>query len=308
MFGLSKGRGSVTKPHMFLYGNCQMNRLMQGLKMQPEVQRLFQVKRVPSFDAVAEDDESDHAAMVQAFRDEAKNTRIFICQAEVWDKNFKKFADLLPDDCVKIPIFSVALSSLWPYYFKDMPIRQIKVPGARGHSFPYGDTFLIRRVKQGVPTEDIVTEYMGLDINAEMPLSETHRANLDMLRKKEERSVIRVVDYIEDHFQDDRVFWTLNHATNALFRVVVGQLLAAMELPDLPPPAAGTFASSIGFGSLIHHPVHPAVIEHFKLKYLSPDSLYHHHGEEITFREWVYRYVETARIAYAAPAAAAAMT
>lgn len=288
----------MSKPFLFLYGNCQMNRLNGGLIRQPEVTRLFEVRRVPNFNAFGEDADPQHMRQVAEFEREAANTRVIIYQAEAWDKNSDLIMGRLPADCVRIPIFSVALSTLWPFYFKDMAIRKVKWPGHAGDYFPHGDSYLTRQVKSGAEPEDIVRNYLALDVNAMTPLDEWRATNIANLRKKEETTAVRIADHIEAEFASRRSFWTINHATNGIFRLMVGQLLEALGLPDLDGPAGEQFSGQIGFGDMLHQPVHPSIIEHYGLSWLRPDNVYKHWDDELTFEELVRRYVAMSRQAH----------
>jgi hypothetical protein len=296
----------MPKPFLFLYGNCQMNRLAQGFALQPEVDRLFRVRKVQNFNLSGEDADPRHVEQAAEFEREAANIGVIIYQAEVWDKNAAHIMSRLPADCVKIPVFSVALSTLWPFYFKDMPIRKVKWPGYDGNYFPYGDTYLTRQVKAGAEPEDIVRGYMALDVNAATPLDDWRAGNLANLRKKEETSAVRISDLLDERFETVRCFWTINHAANEVFRLMVDQLLDVLGLARLDPRVGDEFGGHVGFGNLLHQRVHPRIIEHYGLGYLGPETLYKHWNDALTFEEWTRRYVALSRQAHGLVQGAAA--
>lgn len=295
----------MTKSLLFLYGNCQMNRYAQGFARHPEVQRLFDVRKVPSFKALGEDARPSHQALIDDFRRNASDCGVFIYQAETWDKNASQITDLLPADCVRIPIISIALSTAWPFYFKDLAIRKGRSADAPDY-FPYGDTFITRRVKAGASLDEVVREYVTLDVNSALPLDEWKASNLAMLRKKEETSAIRISPYIEEKFETEMCFWAPNHPTNQVMRQALSQVLDALGLDDLDAKAAKDYASQIGLGNMPHHPVHPSIIDHFGLTYVDRKSTYEHHGEQLNFESWARLYAATAIETYRGSTAAVA--
>jgi hypothetical protein len=288
----------MPKPFIFLYGNCQVTHLARGLAMQPEVRRRFRVRRVQSFDIFGENADPRSVRQMAEFEREAHNAAVIVHQAEAWDRNADHVMSRLPSGCIRIPIFSVALPTLWPFYFKDLAVRKVKWPGFEGHYFPYGDSWLTRQVKAGAEPEDIVRDYLALDVNATTPLDAWRAVNIANLRKKEETAVIRVADYIEAGFESRRSFWAINHPANGVIRVMVGQLLEALGLPDLDPAAGEEFAAQSGFGDMLHQPVHPSVIEHYGLSWIRKGSVYRHWNDSLCFEDLVRRYVEMSRRAH----------
>lgn len=283
----------MTRSLLFLYGNCQMGRFAQGFGRHPDAPRLFDVRKVPSFSAFGEDAKPSHKALIQDFENNASDCRVFIYQSEAWDKNSALITDLLPADCIRIPIISLALSTAWPFYFKDMAIRKGRSETAADY-FPYGDTFITRRVKAGASLDEVVREYTTLDVNSVLSLDEWKASNLAMLRKREESSSIRISSYIEETFEAKRCFWAPNHPTNSLVRHAFGQVLEVLGLDDLDAKAGDDFASHIGLGALPQLPVHPSIIEHFGLTYIDNNSLYTHQEQSMDFESWVRLYTATA--------------
>lgn len=284
----------MTEPFLFLYGNCQMGRIAEGLRMQPGVSRMFNVRRVQNFKDFDDEVSDAHRKRIDEFEREAGNCKVFIYQAEAWDKNSRVITEKLPADCIRVPLFSISLPTFWPFYFKDAAIRKGRTGGISPDYFPCGDSFLTRRIKAGAAFEDIVQEYLALDVNCVVPLDAWRDANLANLRQKEQGSVMRISDYVDERFATERCFWVLNHPTNSVIRVVVDQVLEALELNVMDKETGDEFAAKPGLGSIIDHPVHPSIIEHFGLTYLGPDHRYKHYEQSLSFEAWTRLYVTTA--------------
>lgn len=292
----------MAKPFVFIYGNCQMERIEQGLALSPELTEKFQLYMVPNFKNFGDQSGAETTRRVEFFAKQAKNCRIFLYQNEFWDKNSHIIMNILPEGCIKVPMFSISLSSLWPFYFKDLAIRAVKTP-AGVELFPYGDSFIAKAVKAGEEAGSILERYLALDVDDVLPLADWHKSNLDILRAKEERAVISVAKLIEEQFTDVRFHWTPNHPTNTIFRPIVDQLLRHLGYPELVGEDARQFGIGMGFGKQLHHPIHPSVIKALGLNYLEVEGTYKHHDDMLTFAQWAKLYIETAREVYGMAAA-----
>lgn len=285
----------MAKNILYAYGNCQVGTVLAGLSSHPDFNKRFEVRQLSSFVPFGQDEIVETAR--QEFLKDSKNVKVFLYQLDRWDAGAEALAALLPDDCLRLPIFSLSLSTLWPFYFKDVPLLRKSVERPAG-LFPYGDSVLAKFARKGRLQKVAIYEYCHLDINSIVNLDEWHEAGVAALEQRESATPFRVTDFIRENFRDTCLFWTPNHPTNRLIRHLVDQILSMLDMEPLPARPAYLFDISMGLGGGFYNPIHPAVARHFDLTYVDENTPYRHYAQNITFAEWVSLYYETALAEY----------
>lgn len=285
----------MSKDILYAYGNCQVGTVLAGLSSHPDFSKRFEVRQLSSFVPFGQDDIVETAR--QEFLKDYKNVKVFLYQLDRWDAGAEALAAMLPDDCLRLPIFSLSLSTLWPFYFKDVPLLRKSVEQPAG-LFPYGDSVLAKSARKGRAQKIALYEYFHMDVNSIINLDEWHETSIAALEQRESATPFRVTNFIRDNFRDVCLFWTPNHPTNRLIRHLVDQILDMLNMGPLPARPAYLFDISMGLGGSFYNPIHPAVARHFDLTYVDENTPYRHYAQNITFADWASLYYETALAEY----------
>jgi tetratricopeptide (TPR) repeat protein len=181
---------------------------------------------------------------------------------------------------------------LWPYS-SEAHIRNQSLPWF--HDGPYGDQFgdrwLNRAIAANLPPEDVVDQYLELDIAKKINLDRLFELHIDRAHQRDARTDFALTPIIERCFREERLFLTPANLDLPLFiplaRGVYEQLGAPAREVDrvLDSLWRSVFPA-------LDLPVHPSVARHFGLKFITPETRYRvPGGERISFTEWVSRYV-----------------
>lgn len=181
---------------------------------------------------------------------------------------------------------------LWPFS-GDAHIQNEKLPhfqdGPYGREF--GDRWLNRKIKQGVPPTDIVQEYLELDVAKTARLDRMYELLIERGYQRDVRTGFAATEIIERDFRDTKLFLTPANLNLPLFnhvaRIVYGRL--GVPAPEIERVLSGLWRTPF---PLIDLPIHPAVARHFGLSYISDTTRYRAAtGELLSFAEWADRYV-----------------
>jgi Flp pilus assembly protein TadD len=180
---------------------------------------------------------------------------------------------------------------LWPYATQ-AHVRNESHPFLPGGPFPveYGDSYLNRLIDH-VPPEEAIAKYMDLDVPAHAHLDRLYEIAMEDQRQRDRVAGMDIATIVERDFRSTPLFMTRGHPTRRLFDHVATTLFSNMGIPEdeIRLAISSYFRSMLPWGEL---PVHPSVIAHYGLEYVTKDSEYRFFQEgKLTFKEYVSRYV-----------------
>lgn len=279
-------------PIIFVYGNCQAQKMTEALALSPEIAGEAELFYVNNFT----DHDRNSKAVVQQRADylkaNAHRARAVVYQTEFWDPQATSTLQALPERCRRLPIPALRNTIFWPYCFKDKISRRARPPR---RMFPYGDTQLHKAVLAGGEPSEVVAQHMATDLNTTLPFERWRDRNLDMLRQLEAQTAIRVVEWIADEFSEREFFTSPNHPVNDLLRRIVDQTLTGLGYAPLTAEAGAAFEAGPSIGEDLHLPIHPSFAEAAKVSYHPPGKAYRYEGELITYETWALDYARTVR-------------
>lgn len=212
--------------------------------------------------------------------------------------NEKTYHDLLARVPAHVPRLSLpypVFLPLWPYHsseprndlVNDRPSRFSNRPIC----FPYGDAFVQSLLRQGLGKAEIIRKYLAIDWDEAMDLDALLAKVLDIQRAKERHTDVKIIDFIEGRFREKQLFVTMNHIGNDLAIHIVDQILEKIGLEPLDPAVHRTISQLMA----PELPIHPGIIDHFNLRYVTKDHRYRLDDRQLlTFEDYLGRYIDFA--------------
>jgi hypothetical protein len=147
------------------------------------------------------------------------------------------------------------------------------------------------------PPDDVLfAEYMRLSTEKMPDLERRLRLDATRARAADDLADIKMWDWVEERFRDDKLFHTSTHLTASPFAHLMPRLLALTG--DLAPQQIVAAQRDVAFLLRGHHgqdfetvPVHPIVAERLGLTWFDPNAYYNWRGHAWTFREYILKYI-----------------
>ena len=186
----------------------------------------------------------------------------------------------------------VAAHFLWPFYNEAHP---------RNHAYWYlppgpwpaqlGDSFLNRKIAEGISAAEAAERYLNLDIVAAARLERRYELIMDAQRLRDERSGVETADFIERHFRDEPLFVSPDHPGLAMFLHLARQVYAKLGATAADLARVETMVRKTPFPA-DELPIHPGVARHFGLRFWREDARYRHlRSGRFTIEEYYRRYM-----------------
>lgn len=201
----------------------------------------------------------------------------------------------IPRGCpvVRFPPFSA--TCLWPFAGNDP--RHATDPTR----YPWPDS-----IASVLATETSASETLSDDalfekylrITTEKMPDLSRRLRLDVARWRAADAIadIHVADWVETNFREQALFHTGGHVAAAAVTFLMQQLLSHSQI--LSPNLARTAAGETAMLQRYHTgqdfecvPIHPLVAEKLDLRFYNPDAQYRWHAHNLTFRQYILRYI-----------------
>jgi Flp pilus assembly protein TadD len=182
---------------------------------------------------------------------------------------------------------------LWPFFSGQPRVGNAPLPyladGPYGQQF--GDRWLDKKIVAGVEPDDIVEEYLALDVAKAVNLDRLYDLVMERARQRDRRTGFAIAPVIENGFRDRQLFMSPANPELELFRLMAAGVYRQLGISATAVNAILDTLWRSPF-PIADHPVHPSVARHFGLEFVGPDTRYRTvSGERLTFREWVVRYV-----------------
>jgi hypothetical protein len=204
---------------------------------------------------------------------------------------YEEFLDAIPGHVSKISVPQPGFWSLWPFHCSDPRNAQADRPRNRYGtlpSFAYGDTYVQRLLKQGLPPDEVVSRYLAVDLATEIDLDNLLRGSIARLERQDRGSTVKIAAFVNDNFRSKQLFQTINHANNRLNHYMANQALEQLQCEAVPESALESVTEIIERPS----PVHPSIARHYGISYIDEDTRYPiDEVRNLTFAEYIDDYV-----------------
>ncbi len=267
-------------PKVVFFGNCQADMLSVVYKRYLDYGVRF---RTIYADAQAVTTDAAFAAKALAEAD--------IVVEQIFDRPTKVKLDNLRAGCKVIRFPSVIGGFYWPYG------SQIHFRAPKGVANPpypkqLGDRYLNRLIEKDTDPEEALRIYSDLDVAADANLDRLLELSLYQQERRDAQCGFNVASVLQRFFREEHLFLTPDHPDLRVFfelaRPVYGELgFSASAVDDaLASLVTAPFPRS-------QMPIHPRVIDHFKLKFADKATQYvFRHEGRFTFAEFVLRYMK----------------
>lgn len=182
------------------------------------------------------------------------------------------FAARLAPHVRRLAVPLLSCSVLWPYAF-DRPDEPA------GWRFPYGDRFLLQRLKAGDTPEAATAAYLAQDLATRLKLDRLLALEVQRWQQDDVRCGTALAPFMARELLRQRLFFTPDHPTDVLLLQLANQVLLRLRLqPFAEPDWAGHRHQLAG----VEVPVHPAVVRHFGLPWVQADTTWPLHGGHVS--------------------------
>lgn len=191
------------------------------------------------------------------------------------------------DICLPLPLYQ----PFWPHYKADPPAAEPgRAASVRGDAatYPFGDSYVVGKLHEGVPPAEIVSAYLNLDVASLVDLDLRAEQALAALEQDERSAEVKIAA-IAARFRESKLFVAPEFAANCLLLQIANEVLALLALPPLPEGLLAQIQPLIKS----EMPIHPSVGRFFGISYANPETRYLVDRHRLlTFAEYLRGYVE----------------
>jgi hypothetical protein len=202
------------KPTLIVYGNCQSQAVAHILRHDPALGGRFRIV---------------HAAGGGLFGDRCDppaDEDLAACMVLLEEFGPRRFAffEQLPANCRRMRFPAVDINVLWPFAVRNPYNRRDDLH--EDGPFPYGDRTISELVESGMSAEPILARYLSTWTSERADLDLLLRLDTARLIARDAVCDVSIGSFVLANFRGTRLFWTLNHPTNALLCELVERIVA----------------------------------------------------------------------------------
>jgi tetratricopeptide (TPR) repeat protein len=258
-------------------GNCQASALWQTYRDFVSPIRGDEAKYVDLFSPLSAVGRADLAAAD-------------LIVAQVITKQTIDTVNKLPTDAKRVFFPAVAAQFLWPFGCYRHPMN---TPVWHRPDGPYptqkGDGYLNRMINRKIEAHEAVRQYIDLDINAMMNLDRLFEIGIAGQKQRDSLTGYSFASLIEESFRNEYLFRTPDHPNLPLARYFAASVFERLGVGAPERERITRYAIMFPEDTT---PIHPAVISHFGLRFVTEESRYRFlHEGSFTFEEYALRYM-----------------
>jgi hypothetical protein len=207
--------------------------------------------------------------------------------------NRSAFHQRQPAGCQVVTFPPLSALCLWPFTGNDPRLADDP------NRYPWPDSVAASLANETLPDDALFEAYMRLTTERMPDLDRRRRLDLTRWKAADAIADIKAADWVDQHLTTERLFHASSHLTAAPTQYLMRELL-------LRTAAIGPQGADVAIAEtdqvLRHHegqdfecvPIHPLVAERLQLRFFNPDARYRWHGHELTFRQYILRYIRWA--------------
>jgi len=191
----------------------------------------------------------------------------------------------LPKDCRYLRVPVLWMKSLWPFHHLDPRNEAIKTKESPSGRYPFGDSLVTRLLQESTDPDVVFQRYMDTDIRQLIDLDRYHEMIMADAHATDRESDLAYAPLLEREFRVTRLFDAVNHPACALImrlRDDLAQFIlnGTAVLTDVP-----------AWIPLVQVPLHPQIVEYFKLEWIRPDDTHLYFQQPLTFTEYLRKLI-----------------
>lgn len=294
------------KGKCIVYANCQRQLIERFLKASSSFNRNFELEpSVPfNFEAIKNQYIIPDSIL--------KDTKLFIYQPIRQDKYDQQSSDSilsrLPSDCACVSFPHIQFNGYHPQYIHN-PLNRSTQDYPYG-KMPYGDSNIIKMIESGVPRKEILQDLNRVDFYSQEFLLKAVNSTLENLSSRELETDIRISNFIRANYQNQYLFYTVNHPANIIGIEIVKQILKKLNMLSFSDLArfailhqGGKLLNAVNYQTKVIRifkenfgdyqvPIYSSVIQKLGLTFVQTSSRYQlpFADRKLTFNEYLEEY------------------
>jgi len=249
-----------------IYGNCQTVIMANMLEYNREFAEQYMLLRVPQIHLYRDKEQIEQIFYLNHIMELID---LFIYQNVKEDNRFypRLGTDTLlkqvSNECRKMPIHNIYFDG----YFIQSDINGDEYWENFVHNdFPYCDRIVDTFLTEGKNVDEIIKLIEDTDLIPTCEIVKHCEISIQNLRQREKLVEIPIVDYIEENYRNERLFYSPNHPKDSVIYEYVRRILAAIGIRYTDEFSEEELNMEFGALSVCIFPVFPCVLKALGLK------------------------------------------
>ena len=269
---------SRQRTRVLIIGNCQAQTVHEALARSGEFDERLDVKY--HFVGL-------HQNLQEVGKTELESSDILLVQ-DIRDWESYPLRPYIRDGVriIKFPLLHFA--SLWPFdHYNGPGDKEAYEREWPNLTFLYHDGLLARLRKEIPDREQRLLVYRALSADGIINFARLHDFEKRRLTAMDKQFGCEIGQFILDHFQKRRLFYTTNHPNGQILGMLMQYLLRELEMDRGYRPS-----STLDHLRRLQVPVHPKVAQALGVTWATESTKYLYGGEQITWETYVRRYID----------------
>lgn len=283
-----------TRKIALIYGNCQTEIISNMLEYNNDFEMQYMLVRVPQIHLYRDEDQIEQIfyknkimQLIDLFiyQNVRENNRFYPRLGT--DMILKQFNN----HCRKMPIHNIYFDGYFVQYDAN---NDRYFQNLDQKDFPYTDGIVNTLLEEGKSVSEILDTICNENLYSEEEIQKKCKQSIENLKHREKYVEVPIVDYIENNYMKEQLFYTYNHPKNIVIYEYVKRILKALEIDKFDDFTEEELNMEFGTLRINNFPIFPCVIKSLGLKkyeskvrisHISPKLI----GIEEYIREYIYR-------------------
>lgn len=183
------------------------------------------------------------------------------------------------------------LHVFWPFHMNEErhnnPHRPFNRFGIQP-SYAYGDSYVLRQLRDQVPPAEILARYLALDVSDVVDLDAKLRSTLSLMERNDRTTDVKITDFVADEFKKNLLFYSIGHPNNRLHWYMANRILEMLGCEQVPEAVLARTQELQEEPC----PIHPSIPRHFGITYVDEHTRYELDRVRLfTFAEYIRDYI-----------------
>ncbi len=250
-----------------IHANCQGDTLRYLLEMSPAFASQYTIQKYTNYlhdDIPCESLENCHLFLYQRL-------------GEQWGEHAtEKLLQKLPASAHTLEIPNMFFNGYWPLWTNKTRMA-------------YGDLLLEELCARPLTPVEILHLYLKGNLFAKFDIDALRQSSREKEIAKEQHQPFKTLHFIDEHWREELLFYTINHPAPKLSLYVADKVLQHLDLGIVAETARSSFLRSEDEFIL---PIHPQVAARDSLAFAGDKQLYPVYGQKLSFRDYAQAYIQ----------------
>ncbi len=275
-----------------IYGNCQVEIIANMLEYNKHFEKQYLLLRVPPVHLYQDEEQIDKVFYINEIM---QLIDLFIFQNV---SNHNRYNPKLGTDnilkmfsknCRKLPIHNIYFDGYFIQYGDD---ENKYLKNMDKKDFPYTDSIIATFIDRGKSVNEILNLVFDEKLMTEVQIKMKCKNSLKNLKDREKWVEVPIVDYIEENYCNEQLFYTHNHPKNIVIYEYVRRILKALQIDEVDDFTEEELNMEFGTLRINNFPIFPCVIKALGLKkYESKVRISHISSKLIGVGEYIKEYI-----------------